>query len=258
MAISEIAYPNDVQQTHTHVLAKINALVYDVRKDTVPTDVSERVSDIEKSLAKLTQYANMMNHQATATYESISDVGDTPTVGGELAAARQRFETTAHLAKQSRSAYLRQRKIMWLWVMFAVVLGGCLVYMYIWITGLGAAAETGASDHSIASLPDKRELFDSDIMKPSALFDADDANDAAEDADGGEPASALEKASRKFSRMFSKREDAPAVEADGTRAKGSSGLSLHTSNEIRGDGAKNEGEFDSDSLFGDVDEKSHQ
>jgi hypothetical protein len=203
---------NDAQKLMAAVVGKFSSAAEQVRMGQAS---QEMMVSIEQDISRLENYGKMLNAHATHVYEDIGEVQDAPDIGLELAQARQRFETSAHLAKQSRGAYLRERKIMWLWVLFAVVLGGCFVYMYIWIVGIGAA------DHSILSVPDKSEVLDSEIMKPSALFEDDGSGDDDDNGDDNDAfgqgeskqednsieqrvQTGLEKAGRKFSRMFSK------------------------------------------------------
>ena len=197
MSGSSALTDNSAQQ----LITKVNVNIQNIRQaaDGVSRDT---IASLEQDLNRLENYVKNLQTHATNVYDNIDAVKDAPDIGLELAEARQRFETSTHLAKQSREAYLRERKFMWLWVVLALVLGGCFVYMYIWTAGLGAASGTTPADHSIISVPDKRELLDSNVMEPSALFEDDegdegDENDPTENKD-------VAKIRRRLSRMFSR------------------------------------------------------
>ena len=119
---------------------------------------NQDISSIEALIQDNVTYGNRV-------YSDITIDNSSSNIDEELVAANQRFQTVTHLANQTRAAYLRQRKIMWLWVSFALLLAGGFVYMYLWVCGLGKVGVGGEktnakTEHSIMNLPDKRELFD--------------------------------------------------------------------------------------------------
>lgn len=131
------------------------------RLETKLAQTNQDISNIEALIQDNVAYGHKVYDDITLEHSAASDLDE------QLMAANQRFQTTTHLAKQTRAAYLRQRKIMWLWVAFALLLAGGFVYMYIWVCGLGKSSNSGSgnaitvADHNIINLPNKRELFDS-------------------------------------------------------------------------------------------------
>ena len=118
--------------------------------ETTRTEINTLQSTIETDIATVQSLVDENVSYGQGVYENIQQPVSIANIDEVLLAGQQRFETVQHLAKESREAYLRQRKIMWLWVFLAIVLAGGAIYMYIWVSGLG-----GRTERTLASLPTK-------------------------------------------------------------------------------------------------------
>ena len=107
----------------------------------IRTQIETLLSTIETDIATVQSLVDENVSYGQNVYESIQQPTRIINIEELLLAGQQRFETVQHLAKESREAYLRQRKIMWLWVFLAIVLAGGAIYMYIWVSGLGGRTE---------------------------------------------------------------------------------------------------------------------
>ena len=116
----------------------------------IRTQIETLLSTIETDIATVQSLVDENVSYGQNVYESIQQPTRIINIEELLLAGQQRFETVQHLAKESREAYLRQRKIMWLWVFLAIVLAGGAIYMYIWVSGLG-----GRTERTLANVPNK-------------------------------------------------------------------------------------------------------
>ncbi len=114
------------------------------------TEINTLQSTIETDIATVQSLVDENVSYGQGVYENIQQPVGIANIEEVLLAGQQRFDTVQHLAKESREAYLRQRKIMWLWVFLAIVLAGGAIYMYIWVSGLG-----GRTERTLANIPTK-------------------------------------------------------------------------------------------------------
>lgn len=206
----------------------------------------------------ITQVEELVNDNVSygeKVYTQMEAPVDVAILEDVLVAGQQRFETVRHLAKESREAYLRQRKIMWLWVFLAVVLAAGAVYMYIWISGLGTGAE-----RTLANPPDRREMFDTRAYSPSGRGfspgEVPDVPDAAHVEEGGdndddivpmttESASEAAEASEASERASEQASERMAERVSSARASSARASSARASS-ARGDGSNGGGDDDDD------------
>ena len=107
------------------------------------------------------------------THDSTTDMAE------DIVIAQQKLNTTRHLAKQSHELYLRQRRLMWIWVSLCVVLAvGAAVFCF-WLHTLRTPRESDL----IQNTPPVKEIFDSQYAQPSTMLDNEEDDDEYDEED---------------------------------------------------------------------------
>lgn len=135
----------------------------------VPIAIQKLMTKMDQQVASVQSLVDESIRHGEKTYDAVTTPLTKASADSELLAGQQAFETVSHLAEESKQAYLRQRKIMWLWVFLVIVLAGGTVYMYFWIVGLGHGTE-----RTLANPPDRRELFDNKAVSHTDFAEEDD------------------------------------------------------------------------------------
>lgn len=152
-------------------------------------NTEQLVSKINTDIAMLETLNDDNVAYGQRVYNQIQEPVNVVNIEDLVLAGQQRFETIQHLAQESREAYLRKRKIMWLWVFLAVVLAGGMVYMYFWISGMGGRSEKTLANMP-AQLPEVADTqahsfsgkpYNASVPSHTNIFAGDDGHDGGHD-----------------------------------------------------------------------------
>ena len=171
-----------ITQDKTALLQAISEL----QDATIQKDKQQHQQTILQHSANIKQalvlIQNQCKHMIRTALQTSGDVM-TPDSSTEMAEyiviAQQKLNTTRHLAKQSHELYLRQRRLMWIWVSLCVVLAvGAAVFCF-WLHTLRTPRESDL----IQNTPPVKEIFDSQYAQPSTMLDNEEDDDEYDEED---------------------------------------------------------------------------
>lgn len=177
---------NDAITQITQVQTALLKAITELQDATTPRDKRQHQQTIQQHSANIKQALVLIQNQCKRMVRTaLQTSGDvmTPDSSTEMAEyiviAQQKLNTTRHLAKQSHELYLRQRRLMWIWVSLCVVLAvGAAVFCF-WLHTLRTPRESDL----IQNTPPVKEIFDSQYAQPSTMLDNEEDDDEYDEED---------------------------------------------------------------------------